>query len=102
MQTCTPEWRTSFLREVDPALSKNVSVNIGVIGMHGKATETRKPVILTTYIKQKTHYQITFDDLVSIGKKAGHNMFNSELRSTCEALVVVPCGSPKKSPRTFI
>ena len=61
MQTCTPEWRTSFLREVAPALSKNVCIYIGVIGMHGKAMETRKPVILTTNIKQKTHYQITFE-----------------------------------------
>ena len=58
MQTCTPEWRTSFLKEVAPALSKNVCIYIGVIGMQGK---TRKPVILTTNIKQKTHYQIRFE-----------------------------------------
>ena len=41
MQTCIPEWRTSFLREVAPALLKNVSTYIGVVGMQGKATETR-------------------------------------------------------------
>ena len=46
MQTCTPEWRTSFLREATPAVS-NVSIDIGVIGMRGKATETRKTAILT-------------------------------------------------------
>ena len=38
---------------------KNVSIDIGVIGMQGKATETRKTVILTTETKQKAHYQIT-------------------------------------------
>ena len=38
-----------------------MSIDIGVIGMQGKAMETRKTVILTTKTKQKTHYQITFE-----------------------------------------
>ena len=32
---------------------KNVSIDIGVIGIQDKATETRKTVILTTKTKQK-------------------------------------------------
>ena len=50
MQTCTPEWRTSFLRKATPALS-NVSVDIGVIWRQGKTTETRK--IATSTVKKK-------------------------------------------------
>ena len=46
MQTGIPEWWTGFLEEVTLALSK-LSVDIGVIGVQGKATETRKTVILT-------------------------------------------------------
>ena len=73
MQTCTPEWRASFLKDVTPALSKNVSIDIGMIGMQGKATETRKTVIVTKKNKQKKqkqktqtnkHYQITFEKKV--------------------------------------
>ena len=41
MQTGIPECWTSFLEEVTPALSK-LSIDIGVIGVQGKATETRK------------------------------------------------------------
>ena len=59
MQTCTPEWRTCFLRESNSSTFKNVSIDIGVLGMQGKATETRKTVILTIETKQKAHYQIT-------------------------------------------
>ena len=65
MQTCTTEWRTSFLREVTPVLSKMcqlilvLSIDIGVTGVQGKAMETRKTIILTTK-QQKNHYQITF------------------------------------------
>ena len=65
MHTCTPEWRTSFLREATPALS-NVSIDIGVIWEQGKTTETRKIAIST--VKQKhthTHAnQITFEKKV--------------------------------------
>ena len=38
---------------------KNVSIDIGLIGMQGKATETRKIVILTKKQQHKT-YQKTF------------------------------------------
>ena len=34
---------------------KTVSVDIGVIGMQGKAAETRKTVILTKKKEKKTH-----------------------------------------------
>ena len=34
---------------------KNVSIDTGVIGMQGKATEARKTVILTIKTKQKKH-----------------------------------------------
>ena len=80
MQTCTKGNNNS-------GIFKNVSIDIGVIGMQGKATETRKTVILTitpppkknktkkqtnknnnNKTKQKkkkkksnTHYQITFE-----------------------------------------
>ena len=44
---------------------KTVSIDIGVIRVQGKATETRKTVILTkkkeTKKKKKTPYQITFE-----------------------------------------
>ena len=42
---------------------KSVSIDIGVIGVQGKATETRKTVILTKKKerKKKTPYQITFE-----------------------------------------
>ena len=48
-------------KERNSSAFKNVSVDNGVIGMKGKATETRKTVILTTKTKQKTHGQITFE-----------------------------------------
>ena len=38
---------------------KNVSIDNGVIGMQGKAPETRKTVILTQKQNKKTHGQIT-------------------------------------------
>ena len=57
MKTCTPEWRTSFLREATPALS-NVSVDIGVIGRQGKTTEKRKIAISTVRKKQKNNPEI--------------------------------------------
>ena len=64
MQTGIPEWWTGFLEEVTLALSK-LSVDIGVIGVQIKATETRKTVILTKKKerrrKKKQHYQITFE-----------------------------------------
>ena len=44
MQTGIPEWWTSFLKEVT-STSKTVSIDIGVIGVQGKAMETRKTVI---------------------------------------------------------
>ena len=42
---------------------KTVSIDIGVIGVQVKATETRKTVILTKKKerKKKKHYQITFE-----------------------------------------
>ena len=40
---------------------QNVLTDIGVIGMQGKATETRKAVILTKNNNKQTHYQITFE-----------------------------------------
>ena len=41
---------------------KTVSVDIAAIGVQGKATETRKTVILTKKKeRKKTHYQITFE-----------------------------------------
>ena len=46
LQTCTPKWQTSFLRDPTPAVS-NVSIDIDMIRMQGKATETRKTAILT-------------------------------------------------------
>ena len=61
MQTCTPEWRTSFLREATPALS-NVSVDIGVIWRQGKTTETRKIATSTVKKKKKNTNQITFEN----------------------------------------
>ena len=45
-------------KERNSSTFKNVSIDIGVIGMQGKAKETRKTAILTTKTKQKTHYQI--------------------------------------------
>ena len=48
-----------FFKGSNSSTFKNVSIDIGVIGMQGKATETRKTVILTTKTKQKIHYQIT-------------------------------------------
>ena len=51
MQTCTPEWRTSFLREATPALS-NVSIDLGVVWRQGKTTETRK-IAISTVTKNK-------------------------------------------------
>ena len=60
MQTCTPEWRKSFLKD-NASTFKNVSIEIGVIRMQGKATETRKTVILIKKKKKKKHYQITFE-----------------------------------------
>ena len=56
MQTCTPEWSRmadKLSKERNSSTFKNVSVDNGVIGMQGKATETRKNVILTTETKQK-------------------------------------------------
>ena len=50
MQTCTPEWRTSFLRKATPALS-NVSLDIGVLWRQGKTTDSRK--IATSTVKRK-------------------------------------------------
>ena len=47
MQTCTPEWRTSFLKAVTPAIDS------GVIGMQGKATDTRKTNIEKKKKKKK-------------------------------------------------
>ena len=58
MQTCTPEWRTSFLREATPALS-NVSIDIGVICGQGKTTETQKKCNIDS--KTKDTNQITFE-----------------------------------------
>ena len=52
MQTGIPEWWTSFLEKVTPAFSK-LSIDIGVIGVQGKATETRKTVILTKRKERK-------------------------------------------------
>ena len=42
---------------------KTVSIDIGVIGVQGKATETQKTVILTKKKERKktTSYQITFE-----------------------------------------
>ena len=61
MHTCTPEWRTSFLREATPALS-NVPIDIGVIWEQGKTTETRK-IAISTVKQTHTHTnQITFEE----------------------------------------
>ena len=46
---------------------RNVSIDIGMIGMQGKATETRKTVKVPKKNKQKQtnkHYQITFEKKV--------------------------------------
>ena len=59
MQTYTPEWRTSFLREATPALS-NVSIDFEVIGMQGKDTETRKTAILTGKQNHKSNHIFFF------------------------------------------
>ena len=52
-------------RESNSSSFKTVSIDIGVIGVQGKATETRKTVILTKRKerkeKKKTPYQITFE-----------------------------------------
>ena len=49
-----------FLQQTSNDTSKNVSTDIGVTGMQGKASETRKTVILTTTTTKKI-YQITFE-----------------------------------------
>ena len=52
-------------RESNSSSFKTVSIDIGVIGVQGKATETRKTVILTKRKerkkKKKTPHQITFE-----------------------------------------
>ena len=70
MQTCTPEWRTSFLREVTPDSStfKNVSVDIGVVNWYwcdrgaGQSYGNTKNCNIDNKNKtKKTYYQITFE-----------------------------------------
>ena len=54
-----------FSRGSNSSTFKTVSIDIGMIGVQGKATETRKTVILTKKKekekKKKKHCQITFE-----------------------------------------
>ena len=50
-----------FSKGSNSSTFKNVSVDIGVIGMQGKAMETQETVIIEKKKEEKIHYQITFE-----------------------------------------